>query len=361
MIKKQIDFINISILKNGDKYDYSLVEYKNNHTPIKLICKTHGVFEILPKVHKQGSGCKYCNLNIRTNEELINDFNKIHKNKYTYNLINYKNLKSKINITCKEHGNFEQRIKNHLEGSGCPKCAFNKLSLSKTKNVNLLINEFNSIYKNKYDYSNINYKNFSTKIIVICKEHGSFEVFPANHKNGNGCPKCNKSSKPIELSELLKKFYNIHNDKYKYPNISNLYKNQTSRLNIICQIHGEFTQTVALHLKSGCKKCNSKLQTNETLINDFILKHGTTYDYSKVNYLAANIPVEIICKKHGSFFQNAGNHKNGQKCLKCYNERQSESNRFHLKEYIKDANLTHKNKYDYSLVQSYNNLYDKIS
>lgn len=223
--QKQIDFITFSNLKHGDKYDYSKVKFINNLTPVIIICKKHGEFEIIPKIHKNGSGCKYCNQNIRKEEELINDFNKIHNNKYTYDLKNYKNLKSKINIICPIHGNFLQEVGKHLVGSECRKCANKKISLFKTKDINIMINEFKVKHKDIYDYSNMNYKNFSTKINVICKEHGNFKIFPANHKSGVGCPKCNKSSKPMELNDLLQKFNSLYNNKYKYPNISNLYKN----------------------------------------------------------------------------------------------------------------------------------------
>lgn len=47
---------------------------------------------------------------------------------------------------------------------------------------------------------------------------------------------------------------------------------------------------------------------------DFIARakqiHGDTYDYSKVKYKNSVSKVEIICREHGSFFQNAGNHIN---------------------------------------------------
>lgn len=45
---------------------------------------------------------------------------------------------------------------------------------------------------------------------------------------------------------------------------------------------------------------------------DFIAKakqiHGDTYDYSKVNYTKSTAKVEIVCPKHGSFFQITSNH-----------------------------------------------------
>lgn len=55
-IDKTSYFINQSKEKHGCKYDYSLVEYKNNRTKVKIISK-HGVFKQTPNSHLSGSGC----------------------------------------------------------------------------------------------------------------------------------------------------------------------------------------------------------------------------------------------------------------------------------------------------------------
>ena len=47
--------------KHRDKYDYSLVEYVNNVTSIKIVCPIHGVFEQKPVHHKMVCGCQICN------------------------------------------------------------------------------------------------------------------------------------------------------------------------------------------------------------------------------------------------------------------------------------------------------------
>lgn len=54
-------FVKQSILVHGYKYDYSLVDYKNNRTKIKIVCKEHGSFWQLPDTHiYQKSGCPQC-------------------------------------------------------------------------------------------------------------------------------------------------------------------------------------------------------------------------------------------------------------------------------------------------------------
>lgn len=46
------------------------------------------------------------------------------------------------------------------------------------------------IHGDKYDYSKIEYKNYETKICIICPIHGEFYQTPNKHLNGCGCPKC---------------------------------------------------------------------------------------------------------------------------------------------------------------------------
>lgn len=53
-------FIKKSKEVHGDRYDYSLVEYINIRTKVKLICPIHGIFEQYPYIHLRGSGCKEC-------------------------------------------------------------------------------------------------------------------------------------------------------------------------------------------------------------------------------------------------------------------------------------------------------------
>lgn len=57
----RLEFIKKAKKIHGDKYDYSLVDYKNNKTNIKIICKKCGrIFLQTPNSHLKGYGCKYC-------------------------------------------------------------------------------------------------------------------------------------------------------------------------------------------------------------------------------------------------------------------------------------------------------------
>jgi hypothetical protein len=68
------EFILKSKLIHGDKYDYSLVEYLNNRTKVKIICKKHGEFLQKPNNHLNGQNCMKCvnsNVKLETKDEII--------------------------------------------------------------------------------------------------------------------------------------------------------------------------------------------------------------------------------------------------------------------------------------------------
>src|ERR1035437_4322353 len=124
-----IDFINKANTVHNNKYDYSLVEYKNNRTNIKIICPKHGEFEQVAEVHSKGFGCKKCSGEIKSIKQLSNKetfINKaiaIHNNKYDYSLVEYSGSQINVIIICKEHGEFKQFPNSHLKGRGCPICS----------------------------------------------------------------------------------------------------------------------------------------------------------------------------------------------------------------------------------------------
>lgn len=53
-------FIERSKAIHGDKYNYSLVDYKGSHKDVFIICRIHGLITQKPSVHLAGSGCNKC-------------------------------------------------------------------------------------------------------------------------------------------------------------------------------------------------------------------------------------------------------------------------------------------------------------
>lgn len=76
--------------------------------------------------------------------------------------------------------------------------------------------------------------------------------------------------------------------------------------------------------------------------------HGVKYDYSLAQYKDAHANVKIVCKEHGIFEQSATNHVSGYGCPNA--SHRSERTKSTIEDFIKRANLTHHNYYDYKLV-----------
>lgn len=184
---------------HNHKYDYSLVQYINNKTKVKIICPIHGEFKQSPDKHiNQKNGCTICGKKQNsTNEEFINKAKLKHNNKYDYSIIDYVNSKTKVKIICKIHGEFEQTPNSHMLGYGCVRC--------NGPIITDFIQKANSIHNNKYDYSMVKYVNSSVKINILCIKHGIFSQKLNDHLYGNGCPICRESIGEKEIRNYLLK------------------------------------------------------------------------------------------------------------------------------------------------------------
>lgn len=174
------------------------------------------------------------------------------------------------------------------------------------------------LYNNKYDYSKVEYVNNKTKVCIICPEHGEFFVKPDNHLTGrNGCPKCS-GNKRFTTEEFIEKAKSVHGDKYDYSKVN--YINSQTKIEIICPKHGSFWQIPNAHInqEQGCPACSKRFLDYDRFVGLARLIHGDKYDYSKVIIDDGyNSNVIIICPKHGEFVQRASHHIEGTGCKKC--------------------------------------------
>ena len=93
----------------------------------------------------------------------------------------------------------------------------------------------------KYDYSKVVYINCKLKVIIICENHGEFNMTPDSHINGKqGCKICNKinANKKLKLTQtqFLEKSIKKHHDKYDYSKAQ--YNSYYEHVIIICKKHG---------------------------------------------------------------------------------------------------------------------------
>lgn len=201
--------------------------------------------------------------------------------------------------------------------------------MSRSTNVVELLNYFNKIHNNKYDYSKFIFVKMKEKSTIICPIHGKFEKTPDKHKAGQGCSKCN-GNYIFSKSEIIDKINKIWNNKYKFIVPDNFtYK---TKIKCNCPNHGNFEQTIEkiILLKRKCKICKKNEKTINYLNinknkNNFLDKankiHNYKYDYSQINYINAKTKIKIICLKHNDknnyFYQIPNSHLSGVGCPRC--------------------------------------------
>jgi len=301
-----VKFIEKANKKHNNIYDYSLVDYKSSKDKIKIVCKNHGEFEQTPAKHLIGRGCQKCGgSNKKTTKEFIVEAKRIHGELYDYSLTEYVDSKSNVKIICKKHKIFEQNPYSHISGSKCPKCYLE----SKNKTTEQFIIDAKKIHNEIYDYSKVNYVKNNIPVEIICKNHTSFYQQPSVHLNGGGCPICADESKKILLSDFILRSVKIHKNFYDYS--KSIYINNYTKTEIVCPIHESFFQIPNFHLLGqGCPSCKKSIMENyiSNILDDECIKYErqkTFYNCKNINCLPFdfylpdfNICIEYNGKQH---------------------------------------------------------------
>jgi hypothetical protein len=188
-------------------------------------------------------------------------------------------------------------------------------------NTKEFIQKSTTIHGLKYNYSKTIYTKSNINVCIICPIHGEFFQLPGNHLKGRGCKYCARNFK-LTTKEFIKRAKEKHGNRYDYSLVN--YTRIGALVIIICPIHGEFFQIAELHLNGkNCLKCSyidrgkKKRNSIEKWISSAEKTHNKFFDYSKSVYSKAKNKIEIICPKHGSFWQEANSHLRGIGCPKC--------------------------------------------
>lgn len=199
-------------------YDYSLVVYVTNTTPIVIGCnRCKQWFVQTPSDHSNGGhGCQPCAWAKRgfesrkTLAEFIEEAAVLHEGLYGYTKVEYKTNKDRILIDCKTCGNeFPSTPNNHLKGAGCRKCAIVLRGLKKRRTIEEFIEEAHVLYgTDRYDYTKSIYTKYNEKLTIICKTCNlDFEQKPVSHLNGHdGCMKCRRGRRESKGAANCRKY-----------------------------------------------------------------------------------------------------------------------------------------------------------
>lgn len=271
---------------------------------------------------------KYYKMPKYTNEEWIENFKKVHGDKYIYDETdcNNRDEKGKVKVICPTHGEFWITPYKHQQGQGCRKCSTDKKKIKKVFGENdqkLFEKRVFEKYGNEYDISKAIYKGYYYPLEIICQKHGVQYRTPAQIYIGSICKSCSRehiTEKQRDTNEdFIKKATIKHKGKYIYTHCN--YIDAKHDVVITCPIHGDFTQNANSHLNgNGCPKCSSQrfsFMTNDEREECFRNIHGEKYKYDWDTYIKNHEPMDMYCKKHGLFRQTPSKHLFGNGCPKC--------------------------------------------
>jgi hypothetical protein len=198
------EFVERAEIVHRVKYNYSLVSYENSHKKIKIICPKHGVFEQKPNGHLNGKGCIRCFGRAElTTIEFIEKAKIVHGDKYNYSLVDYKKSNKKIKIICPKHSVFEQTPNSHISAkNGCSKCS-GKSKIT-TKSLIRRAKEIHGNKYDYSLISNIKNNTTKVKIICLEHEE-FMQTPDAHLNQKQGCPHCKDSKGERDINSFLKK------------------------------------------------------------------------------------------------------------------------------------------------------------
>ena len=340
------EFIARARAVHGDAYDYSKVVYTTSATPVEVICPQHGSFFPRPNNHVANrSRCPQCaGYAPTTLAQFLTRARAAHGDRYDYSRVVYTKVETKVEIICPTHGPFWQTPLDHAGGHGCAACGVEKSAASRRHDAATFLARARAKFGDALDYRQMDYRNTTTAITIVCPEHGPFRQTPYEHLASTGCPWCT-GLKPITQETFLARARAAHGDRYDYTLVD--YQGWQVPVAIKCAAHGVFWQTPKAHAQGrGCLAC-SGLQP--VTLSGFIARaqavHGDRYDYSQVQMTNVSTKVTILCREHGPFAQRPGDHTRlEQGCPACAQKRPIDAQTF-----LERAQAIHGDAYAYDL------------
>jgi len=324
-------FVATAMALHDGRYNYDQVTYTGVYNKVSIVCAEHGVFEQLPANHLAGNGCPKCaNISRTENKrdtlaEFIKKAKVVHNTKYGYDKVIVGSPNEKVIIECPIHGEFTKLRSKHIAGEGCPACGITVGHDRHRLSLDEFIEKSRKVHGDSYDYSKSVYASYHDLVCIVCSRHGDFFQSPANHFAGQGCPKCGvgaRSGPRITNDEFIQRVTKVHDGKYDY-SVTN-FTGSHNQIDIVCPIHGRFTQMATNHLSGkGCNKCAREqvAVVLSTTLDEFVIKannvHSNKYDYSKIQFRGLGSDVVIVCPDHGEFIQKPKNHLTGRGCRLC--------------------------------------------
>lgn len=324
-----------------EKYNYDLLPATFKGTDkIAIECNSHGVFSQSAYTHLYGAGCVKCGFEKSAIDRNLGTDGFIRKSKqkfgekFDYSKTVYVKKGVELTITCPRHGDIRTTPEWHTWSKhGCREC---DIEIPREFKKAKVLEKAREVHNGRYDYSKVVFTKVDAPVEITCPSHGAFFQNLFRHANhGDMCPKCVIENGRITTDEFLERSRKIHGNRYDYSKV--VFKNVSDKVTITCKKHGEFVQRIASHLSGNrCRDCyiEDSWLDREQFIDSSKKIHGDNYDYSKVVYKGSKKKVEIVCPRHGPFWQKPNAHLSSESgCRFCYESKGERAVESVLKKY----------------------------
>lgn len=181
--------------------------------------------------------------------------------------------------------------------------------MSKKLTTEEWIEKAKGVHGNKYIYTDTVYVNSSTKLSIICKEHGKFNQYPANHLSTNGCPKCGRktavSKYALYTKEEILKSAKVYKDRGEFQRKSpNFY---------MASVNRGFYEEACLHMEDAYNKLKTheqfQIEIYSLVEGDYTILESYINRHTKIKF-KHNICGHTYTTTPGDFLQ-------GKRCPNC--------------------------------------------
>ena len=187
-----------------------------------------------------------------------------------------------------------------------------------------------------YELLNEEYMNANTKLKIKCSNGHIFERTFSKFKQTQACPYCTKTRK-WTVEEIREYLNNIG-----YTLISNEYKNNQTKLDIICS-EGHKVKMTFGNIQQGkrCHICSRKISSEKkkhtyNFVKEYIEKFG--YKLLSEKYIDQDKKIKIKCPEGHIFKMSFYNFKRGRRCPECCKNKKITHEEFIKKFHIQNPN-----------------------
>lgn len=260
-------------------------EYKNTTTPINMICKCGKPFSKIMKIMKK-SGLYMCNECVlkRQAENQMKPYEEVKKllEERGFALCveknEYKGLKYKYLVECKNGHKRQQVIQDIISGHNCKVCASIENGKKQSHSFEY-IKEYIENFNYKLLSKECDYKNSYSHITVQCdKNHSEYCVSFDNFRGGARCPHCyNEKRGRSSLVPYSDRCEYVESFGYKIITSEDEYVDASHPIEVMCD-KGHIYTTNLHGFRNGyrCTKCN--ISKGEMLIESLLKKNNIIFE-----------------------------------------------------------------------------------